>query len=105
MVRSRRLELPRAFAHNDLNVARLPVPPRPHVISTGENRRWLAGASTKHRVRGLATDCFFARSQPAKSPFGRSEEHTSELKSLMRLSYAVCCLYNNKENTIIKITT
>jgi hypothetical protein len=31
MVRSRRLELPRAFAHNDLNVARLPVPPRPHL--------------------------------------------------------------------------
>ena len=30
LVRSRRLELPRAFAHNDLNVARLPVPPRPH---------------------------------------------------------------------------
>ena len=28
-MRSRRLELPRAFAHNDLNVARLPVPPRP----------------------------------------------------------------------------
>ena len=33
MVRSRRLELPRAFAHNDLNVARLPVPPRPHFIA------------------------------------------------------------------------
>jgi hypothetical protein len=30
MVRPRRLELPRAFAHNDLNVARLPVPPWPH---------------------------------------------------------------------------
>ena len=29
LVRPRRLELPRAFAHNDLNVARLPVPPRP----------------------------------------------------------------------------
>ena len=29
LVRSRRLELPRAFAHNDLNVARLPIPPRP----------------------------------------------------------------------------
>src|SRR3546814_3278588 len=25
-------------------------------------------------------------------PDGRSEEHTSELQSLMRLSYAVCCL-------------
>ena len=30
LVRPRRLELPRAFAHNDLNVARLPVPPWPH---------------------------------------------------------------------------
>src|SRR3546814_3226439 len=25
-------------------------------------------------------------------PLSRSEEHTSELQSLMRLSYAVCCL-------------
>src|SRR3546814_7761975 len=28
----------------------------------------------------------------------RSEEHTSELQSLMRTSYAVFCLKNNKEN-------
>src|SRR3546814_7596666 len=43
---------------------------------------------------------------------GRSEEHTSELQSLMRISYAVFCLKNknnnNKQNktrrhTIIKI--
>src|SRR3546814_4590226 len=26
----------------------------------------------------------------------RSEEHTSELQSLMRISYAVCCLKNKK---------
>src|SRR3546814_9458750 len=26
----------------------------------------------------------------------RSEEHTSELQSLMRISYAVCCLKNTK---------
>src|SRR3546814_6224041 len=26
---------------------------------------------------------------------GRSEEHTSELQSLMRISYAVCCLKKN----------
>src|SRR5688572_13634543 len=31
MVRSRRLELPRPFGHSDLNAARLPVPPRPHI--------------------------------------------------------------------------
>src|SRR3546814_9100358 len=28
---------------------------------------------------------------------GRSEEHTSELQSLMRISYAVFCLKNNKQ--------
>ncbi len=36
VVRSRRLELPRPFGHNDLNVARLPVPPRPHVLPSVE---------------------------------------------------------------------
>src|SRR3546814_8951197 len=29
---------------------------------------------------------------------GRSEEHTSELQSLMRISYAVFCLKKNKQN-------
>jgi malonate transporter len=32
VVRSRRLELPRELPHSDLNAARLPIPPRPHVI-------------------------------------------------------------------------
>src|SRR3546814_4640433 len=32
----------------------------------------------------------------AGSPFGRSEEHTSELQSLMRISYAVFCLKKKK---------
>src|SRR3546814_1500356 len=30
---------------------------------------------------------------------GRSEEHTSELQSLMRISYAVFCLKKKKHNT------
>src|SRR3546814_4058914 len=34
----------------------------------------------------------------------RSEEHTSELQSLMRISYAVFCLKNNKKTTTIKDT-
>src|SRR3546814_9128471 len=34
----------------------------------------------------------------------RSEEHTSELQSLMRISYAVFCLKNKKNNTT-KYTT
>src|SRR3546814_1341478 len=32
----------------------------------------------------------------APHSFARSEEHTSELQSLMRISYAVFCLKNNK---------
>src|SRR3546814_7650654 len=35
----------------------------------------------------------------------RSEEHTSELQSLMRNSYAVFCLKNNKKETHKKINT
>src|SRR3546814_8462750 len=34
----------------------------------------------------------------------RSEEHTSELQSLMRISYAVFCL-KNKKKTQTKVTT
>src|SRR3546814_6459690 len=30
---------------------------------------------------------------PVAGPSPRSEEHTSELQALMRISYAVCCLY------------
>src|SRR3546814_3791512 len=32
-------------------------------------------------------------------PGGRSEEHTSELQSLMRISYAVFCLNKKKKHT------
>src|SRR3546814_8498541 len=34
-------------------------------------------------------------------PFERSEEHTSELQSLMRLSYAVFCLKKQKTQTSV----
>src|SRR3546814_1342821 len=36
--------------------------------------------------------------RPPRAPGGRSEEHTSELQSLMRISYAVFCL-KKKINT------
>ena len=42
MVRSRRLELPRDLSHSDLNAARLPVPPRPHIHLACP---WVAGNS------------------------------------------------------------
>src|SRR3546814_4083258 len=45
--------------------------------------------------------------RPAAGAVGRSEEHTSELQSLMRISYAVFCLKKKKrQNTSnIKSTT
>src|SRR3546814_4795651 len=36
----------------------------------------------------------------AKQVSGRSEEHTSELQSLMRISYAVFCLKKKKYSTV-----
>src|SRR3546814_6646132 len=41
---------------------------------------------------------FFAHAQYS-DPAARSEEHTSELQSLMRTSYAVFCLKKKKETT------
>src|SRR3546814_2601191 len=38
------------------------------------------------------------RRQKAVRIVPRSEEHTSELQSLMRISYAVFCLKNKKQN-------
>src|SRR3546814_8647792 len=38
-------------------------------------------------------------------PDCRSEEHTSELQSLMRISYAVFCLKKKKTNHIKRTTT
>src|SRR3546814_1661423 len=48
-----------------------------------------------HRV-GLAG---FEDAWPHQLSGGRSEEHTSELQSLMRISYAVFCLKKKKQQT------
>src|SRR3546814_6126778 len=58
-----------------------------HGVELGaENRAGRAGFQTG---RGVAVLAHVAHHQPA-----RSEEHTSELQSLMRISYAVLCLKN-----------
>src|SRR3546814_4392815 len=44
---------------------------------------------------------FFVSATPSKQR--RSEEHTSELQSLMRISYAVFCLKKKKKNLIYVI--
>src|SRR3546814_3016335 len=50
----------------------------------------VAGGFARHLgVRNAQHSCQFLQ-------FGRSEEHTSELQSLMRISYAVFCLKKKK---------
>src|SRR3546814_2388215 len=71
------------------------------------------GASRRHRVAAPQRPAELARlwrragrggenaerpQRQRRSPRGRrSEEHTSELQSLMRISYAVFCLKNKKK--------
>src|SRR3546814_10064143 len=53
--------------------------------------------------RGLPLSHLPTRAQAVESATGhaRSEEHTSELQSLMRISYAVFCLKKKKRKNII----
>src|SRR3546814_8061586 len=63
-------------------------------------------SGTPDQVRGDGCCSYFARLpiwtvRPVRSPVRpRSEEHTSELQSLMRISYAVFCLKKKIQNNI-----
>src|SRR3546814_10081123 len=46
---------------------------------------------------GLRSGCLRATAHDARCRPDRSEEHTSELQSLMRISYAVFCLKKKKK--------
>src|SRR3546814_10622431 len=50
------------------------------------------------RFAGLEADPEALQAFLDSVPFARSEEHTSELQSLMRSSYAVFCLKKNNEH-------
>src|SRR3546814_8960615 len=50
---------------------------------------------------GIMCDIMWADPQPQPGRSPRSEEHTSELQSLMRISYAVFCLKKKKNKSIL----
>src|SRR3546814_4157997 len=59
-------------------------------------------ADTAERLAGQNHDVILVRTET--SPEDRSEEHTSELQSLMRISYAVFCLKKKKKISNIEPT-
>src|SRR3546814_2753753 len=73
--------------------------PRVREVSPQPPSKW----SGDQRAARLATS--FPSTKPAT--FSRSEEHTSELQSLMRISYAVFCLKktNQKHNQLTRPTS
>src|SRR3546814_3779062 len=68
----------------------------------GHRRLHLPGpAGCDHRLYGEIRAR--ARADLSGGARGRSEEHTSELQSLMRISYAVFCLKKKKSHTRLSI--
>src|SRR3546814_3199816 len=61
---------------------------------------WSSRYSARWKPSGSFSRIVFSITRwPAKPISARSEEHTSELQSLMRISYAVFCLKKKKEHT------
>src|SRR3546814_9755953 len=58
-------------------------------LNTARTYRWKEGSLSPSQV-DMVTGCL-----PSSDRGARSEEHTSELQSLMRISYAVFCLKKN----------
>src|SRR3546814_1008526 len=74
------------FPYTTLFRSRAPFRPRARPRDRGDGADRFEGGDRTYRVR-------VRRSRRR----GRSEEHTSELQSLMRISYAVFCLKKKKK--------
>src|SRR3546814_8157897 len=82
----------RPAAHPDRRPGE-PAAPSPGAVATVADRlsralRQAVGGGAGHQLRAGVL-----------APWYRSEEHTSELQSLMRISYAVFCLKKKKKTT------
>src|SRR3546814_9295328 len=85
---------------------------RPQRPAAGQlSRRWPAALADRLGLCRLQLAALRPRrprfQQPALAGAGkrRSEEHTSELQSLMRISYAVFCLKKNNEYSSMVLST
>src|SRR3546814_7380580 len=69
------------------------------LITSRESRRWVVPKGNP--VKGIALHEAAAHEAFEEAGVTRSEEHTSELQSLMRISYAVLCL--KKKNKLVDL--
>src|SRR3546814_9299985 len=90
---------PRSMPRSGRRCVRSPRTDRP--LESRLSLTWeknLFSSGRRGLARQVAAD---KRQRPRQRTAARSEEHTSELQSLMRISYAVFCL--KKKQTIITI--
>src|SRR3546814_5266832 len=89
-----------ALSKRSLTYCRVPLQVNPAVAVAVPARRELPGCPRRRNAAYDRTDLIPVESAGATPCFGgaaRSEEHTSELQSLMRTSYAVFCLKKTKQ--------
>lgn len=90
-MRSRRLELPRPFGHNDLNVARLPVPPRPH---SGFRGRY---------ALPLGRSAPLARGHDARKSFDGLPENTAFTPAQLRIAGPTVPLWDRVTDVLVRM--
>src|SRR3546814_4068664 len=89
------------------NRAAIPSDPDPIYFKRGDDRGSVSCASKPAggaRPRGVSASALKRLPIWFGSMRRRSEEHTSELQSLMRISYAVFCLKKTNKNKHINLT-
>src|SRR3546814_7527767 len=98
------------FRSPQIGAARLP--PRAAIVFPSRSPPYQRASAAANSGRSptapnrVSDERSFTASTSPKTTTGRSEEHTSELQSLMRISYAVFCLKKKKpQQSITQKTT
>src|SRR3546814_5343472 len=92
---------PHLAAQVDIGSTRRPYPDnQPLHVSSASTGVWSLGRSQVRGSRSISAPMqrAFTASETSTRSMRRSEEHTSELQSLMRISYAVFCLKKKIHN-------
>src|SRR3546814_3347757 len=72
-----------------------------NITALSDNTPWFKGPALIEHLENVEVGAAADEAKPFRLPvqWVRSEEHTSELQSLMRISYAVFCLKKKKPKT------